>query len=200
MCCELKVMLPLFCQFLVVRVFERIQALSVEKCGGCVKNYRFSSLHACVKTTLPDRIDMFLPQAKSEAFEKMERLIVLFQQSFNLLQNKEAYLQIGRSFLENLQPKQVLDRRFINEDTEEMFQYDDSWVTFEEDLLSSLCREVLNVEDSDDAASPTPRVPKIRKRKAMQILSDVDETEIIADRPVKKCRNSWPKKPKAPKD
>ena len=173
-------MLPLFCQFLVVRVFERIQTLSVEKCGGCTKNYRFSSLHPCVKTSLIERIEMFLPQAKSEAFEKMERLIVLFQQSFNLLQNKDAYLQVGKTFLENLQPKQVLDRRFINEDTEEMFQYDDSWLTFEEDLLSSLCHEVLNC---DDDPSPTPRLPKITKRKAVTILSDVDETEIIADKP-----------------
>ena len=186
-------MLPLFCQFLVVRVFERIQALSVEKCGGCVKNYRFSSLHACVKTSLSDRIDMFLPQAKSEAFEKMERLIVLFQQSFNLLQNKDAYLQVGRSFLENLQPKQVLDRRFINEDTEEMFQYDDSWLTFEDDVLNSLCHEILNAEESDDEPSSIPRVPKIRKRKAMNILSDVDETEIIADKPKRYKKRKDPK-------
>lgn len=175
-------MLPLFCQFLVVRLFERIQNLSSEKCSGCAKNYRFSSLHPCVKTSLTDRIVMFLPQAKTEVLEKMERLIDIFQLSFNLLQNKEAYLQFGRTFIENLQPNQVLDRRFINEDSDVLFQYDDSWVNFEEDLLTDLCHEILG--DCDDLVTP-PRViiPKISKRKAMIGLPDVDETEMISDKP-----------------
>ena len=161
--CELKDMLPLFCQFLVVRILERIQNLSNEKCSGCAKNYRFSSLHPCVKTSLTERIDMFLPQAKTEALEKMDRLITLFQQSFNLLQNKEAYLQIGITFVENLLPKQVIDRRFINEDTEEMFQYDDGWVTFEADVLSNLCQSL--IEDYDFDSAPKKATPK---RKAMK--------------------------------
>ena len=116
-----------------------------------------------MKTSLTERIDMFLPQAKTEALEKMERLITLFQQSFNLLQNKEAYLQIGITFVENLLPKQVIDRRFINEDTEEMFQYDDGWVTFEADVLSNLCQSL--IEDYDFDSAPKKATPK---RKAMK--------------------------------
>ena len=83
--CELKGMLPLFCQFLVVRVLERIQNVSNEKRSGCAKNYRFSILHPCVKTSLTERVDMFLPQAKTEVMEKMERLISLLVQRIIVL-------------------------------------------------------------------------------------------------------------------
>ena len=45
----------------------------------------FSSLHPCVKTSLTERIDMFLPQAKTEVMEKMERLISLLVQRIIVL-------------------------------------------------------------------------------------------------------------------
>ena len=182
-------MLPLFCQYLVVRVFERIQSLSIEKCGGCVKNYRFSSLHPCVKTSLSERIVMFLPQAKEEAIEKMSRLVSLFEQDFNL-SNTETYSSVGKSFLESLEQKQVLDRRFINEDAETMFKYDQSWLTFQDDPFTRLCDEVfgdiVDINESDNQQSPiqTPvQTPKIAKRKAMSNVHNVDEIERLSDKP-----------------
>ena len=89
-------------------------------------------------------------------------------------------MQIGISFVENLLPKQVIDRRFINEDTEEMFQYDDGWVTFEVDVLSNLCQEFIG--DCDFVSPPKKVTPKITKRKAMKGLPDVsDNDETVTD-------------------
>ena len=182
-------MLPLFCQYLVVRIFERIQSISSEKCSGCAHGYRFGSLHPCVKTSLSERIVMFLPQAKEEAIEKMSRLVSLFEQDFNL-SNTETYSSVGKSFLESLEQKQVLDRRFINEDAETMFKYDQSWLTFQDDPFTRLCDEVfgdiVDINESDNQQSPiqTPvQTPKIAKRKAMSNVHNVDEIERLSDKP-----------------
>ena len=108
-------MLNLFCQFLVVRTFERIQILSREKCSGCVNQYRFDTLHDCIKTGIQERVRLFFPAARDEVSQRLERLLQHFQRSFTLQQSPEIYLEVGEAFLNKLSSEQLTDRRFINE-------------------------------------------------------------------------------------
>lgn len=183
-------MFSLFCQFLVVKIFELIQQSSREKCNGCQNHFRFDSLHDCMKTTIQDRIKMFFPESKNEVLNKLDRLLGLFQQSFTLNQSPDAYLQVGETFLNKLLPNQIVDRRFINEDSELMFTYDQSWQedvydqNWQEDNLSTFCQEIFG----DESREQKPCLPKITKRKEHENVHNNDPTEVIADTPKRKYK------------
>ena len=168
---------PLFRQFLVVRIAERIQDLCKIECSGCQKLYRFSSLHPCQKLSWADRVYMFLPQVLTEALEKMEKLIALFHKSYAYpTDNFDVW---GTQFVESLAAKDILDRRYINEDTGYMIEYDNSWQD-----LDDLCNQLVEAcEEWDREEGVTP---KIAKKKAQPNVRVVDEVERIADQPKKK--------------
>ena len=139
---------PMFRQLLVVRITERIQDLSKIKCSGCQNAFRFSSLHPCQKLSLSDRIDMFLPQVLTEALERMPHLVAMFHNKYE--HDTTNYEDWGKQFVQQLASKDILDRRFINEDTGCIFEYDNSWCSEEIDL-QQVCDDLLNACEEIDA-------------------------------------------------
>ena len=177
--------LSLFRQSLVVRISERIQDLCISECTGCKNDYRFPVLHPCQKLSLAERVEYFLPHVMNEALDKMEILVELFQKVFTFPTTN--FENEGRIFVQQLTPKQLFDRRYINEDTAYMFEYDGSWFNSVEqevthqDLyneLTGICQEI----DAETAVQ-TQLYPKIVKRKAHPNVRNVDVTERIADQP-----------------
>ena len=178
-------MFPLFRQFLVVRMLERVQTVARENCSGCRKQYRFDTLHPCIKTSILERVEMFLPQIKHLVLENMERLLTIFQMTFVLQDDAKVYLTSGAAFVQELQPTELLDRRYINEDSHTIFKnFDIDWT---EPLFTSnksndfdaLCQQVFGYTDDLDRAL----TPKVTDRKISQNGYDNDPIEVLADRP-----------------
>ena len=172
-----------FRQFLVVRISERIQDLCISECTGCQNDYRFAVLHPCQKLSLADRVDYFLPQVLNEALDKMERLVDLYQ-TICVYPTTDLDMD-GRVFVQQLTAKQLFDRRYINEDTSYMFEFDDRWykpveeeMNYQNEILQA-CQEI----DEEAKQAETQVFPKIIKRKAHPNVRNVDETERIADQP-----------------
>ena len=176
---KMAVGVPLFRQFLVVKVCERIQDICITECSGCQFNHRFAALHPCQKLSLTDRVDMFLPQVVDEALNKMEKLIATLPAHFKF--TNVSYMQEGVEFLQQLTTKHLFDRRFINEDTALMFEYDDRW--YQEDMShADFCEQLL---DACEEIDKDIQEPNIKKRKANPNVRNVDEIERIADIPRK---------------
>ena len=154
---------PLFCQFLVVRINERIQDLSKSECSGCQNGYRFPSLHPCHKLSLSNIVDMFLSQVVTEVLERMPQLVVQFHKTYAY--PTVNYEEWGHHFVRQLNGTQILDRRYINEDTGYMFEYDNSWR--ESEPFDDLCAELFEACEEVDREEEEAAIPKT-KRKAQQ--------------------------------
>ena len=150
---------PLFRQFLIVRISERIQDISSAQCAGCQRNDRFGSLHPCQRLSLTTRMDMFLPQVVTEVLEKMYQLLQLFHHQFTF--NTSEYMELADQFVHQLDTKQVYDRRYVNEDTASMFEYDNSWLTTLD--LQDVCDELLAACEEIDEEEKVLPLKKKRK-------------------------------------
>ena len=177
--------LSLFRQSLVVRISERIQDLCISECSGCKNDYRYAVLHPCQKLSLSDRVEYFLPHVINEVLEKMEILVELYQKIFAFPTTN--FENEGRIFVQQLTPKHLFDRRYINEDTAYTFEYDSSWFKPIEAEMSAqdICDELLGACQEIDAEvdGGVQVFPKIIKRKAHPIVRNVDAAERIADQP-----------------
>ena len=170
-------MFALFRQFLVVRILEQIQVISKEKCQACCLQLRFDCLHPCIKTPILERVDLFLPQTKQLVLENLARLLSTFQMSFELQNDPNEYLNVGKVFVDNLQSSDILDRKYIHEETHTIHQpYDLNWVG--DDDLNSVCQQLFGNTDDLDKEHVTP---KVTKRKVTENGYNNDPIEIIAD-------------------
>ena len=189
----------LFYQFLIARILERIQQISKEVCRGCEMRFKFATLHPCESNSLFQRITLFLPSAKAEALEKIDRLVKNYKRNFDLFLDEEEHVEVGESFLRNLQPHHLLDIRYINEESDSTFDLDCSWREPTENVLTQICNEVFgeadfSLKDANDEEEIIVKrrksVPKAKKMKAPK----QECIELIADTPRKKTKTS-PKKP-----
>ena len=112
--------------FLAVKIADRIQQLSRERCTGCTGNYILDNFHACVKTSLEERIRLFLPMVKAEAIDKIDNLIALYQQA--AWAENEVVRQSGVDIISSISQSDLQDRRFINEVTVQMHPFNMSWL------------------------------------------------------------------------
>ena len=119
-----------FEKFLVVKVAERVQLMSREKCSGCVHGQLLDQLHDCMKVSLKDKLKMFLPCVKAEALERLNQLFSLYQQTA-WVDDEHSHLEIGENLIKCLQVEDILDRRYINEDSTQEFPFNTSWLTDE---------------------------------------------------------------------
>ena len=124
-----------FQRFLVVKIADRIQQISQEKCTGCIAKTRLDQLHPCMMKTLTERMEMFLPRAKSEAARRIGKLYNVFQQS-SWVDDAHTHIQDGEYFITKLQPDDLLDRRYVNEDSVIEYPYDVSWLYDVENIES----------------------------------------------------------------
>ena len=173
--------LPLFRQFLIVRICERIQDICITECSGCKYNHRFAALHPCQKLSLADRVDMFLPRVLTEALDNMEKLVAILPEHFKF--TNVHYMLYGSEFVLQLTAKQLFDRRFINEDTALMFEYDDRWFnhdTSDQDFLDHILETCGGIAENVETSCNLEVVPepKIKKRKANPNVRNVDEIEM----------------------
>ena len=121
-------MLYKFERFLVVKVAERVQMMSREKCKGCVNGLILDQLHSCMQVTLAEKMKLFLPRAQTDALNRLDSLFFLYQQTA-WVDDEQAHLEIGANFIELLQPYDLLDRRYINEDSVIDHPFNTSWLT-----------------------------------------------------------------------
>jgi len=197
-----KAAVSLFEHYLIVRIIERIQDICITECSGCKNNYRFASLHPCQKLSLSERVDMFLPQVLSEALDNMEKLVALFPAYLNF--PTTGYEELGAEFVKQLTATNMFDRRYINEGTESLFEFDNRWFTPEaleptyQEIHEELQRVCDNlVEEEEEEGIQMQIYPKIVKRKAHSNARNEDDIERISDQPVKKARKL--QKPRAKK-
>ena len=123
----------LFHKFLVIKIAERIQQISRDKCDGCAGGFVLDQLHPCMRMNLDARTERFLPKAKYDALTRLDSLFNMFGKTTyveSLLAS--AYVEAAEQFLDSLQPHQVLDRRYVNEDSVIEHPFDQTW------LLTSL--------------------------------------------------------------
>ena len=121
-----------FYHFLVVKLFDRVQELSREQCSGCKVKHRFDILHPCITTPLHKRIERFFPFAKAEALDNMDKLLKMYKEAFVLFCDPIQYLEAGDNFVTSFPVSNLIDRRYINEDTDSVFAFDSSWTVKEE--------------------------------------------------------------------
>ena len=133
--------------FLAVKIADRIQQISRERCEGCAGNYILDNFHACVKTSLEERIRLFLPMVKAEAIDKIDNLIALYQQA--AWAENEVIRQSAVDFISSISKSDLQDRRYINEDTVQMHPFNMSWLNA--DYI---------MEPSPTDSSPQPPVKK----------------------------------------
>ena len=112
--------------FLAVKIADRIQQLSRERCEGCSGDFILDNFHACVKTSLGDRIRLFLPLVKAEALDKIDNLVALYHQA--AWAEQEVVRQSAVDFIKSLSAADLQDRRYINEDTVQMHPFNMSWL------------------------------------------------------------------------
>ena len=132
---------PLIRQSLIVRIVDRIQDLSIKKCSGCKMEFRFGGLHPCQKNSITDRTELFLPQVLTEVLERIERLLDLHQAQYKFpVMNM---VDFAREYVQQLTPKQLYDRQYINEDTGDMVPYNNSWIVEETEIIQDLREPIL---------------------------------------------------------
>ena len=124
---QLAVNMIVLKHFLAVKIADRIQQLSRERCPVCGGNYVLDNFHECIMTPLKDRIRFWLHKVKAEALDKFDNLINLYQEA--AWAESEVMRQYGVDFIVSLQPKDLQDRRYINEDTVELYPFNMSWLT-----------------------------------------------------------------------
>ena len=160
-----------FERFLVVKVAERVQQLSRHKCLGCVSGYSLDQLHLCMSVPLPDRITLFLPRAKHEAFTKVENLLRMYQQNA-WAYDEQAFIEGGRLFIKKLTVDHLIDRRYVNEDTTMEHPFNTTWLADEEVFLASQVEQqfeltlapILPLDPGDEKQQITP-IKKTKKKK-----------------------------------
>ena len=123
-----------FERFIVVKIAERVQELSRQKCTGCINQHTLDQLHPCNMVEITERIRLFLPKVKSEALSRVENLLQLYQHNA-WISDEQEFLDGGTKFIKNLSIANLIDRRYINEDTVFEHPYDSSWVANEADFL-----------------------------------------------------------------
>jgi len=123
-------MLFKFERFLVLKVAERVQLLSREKCSACVSGLVLDQLHDCMKLSLKQRIELFLARAKTDALERLNNLFFMYQQTA-WVDDEQMHLEAGENLIEFLRPEDLMDRRFVNEDSVLEYPFNTSWLTAE---------------------------------------------------------------------
>ena len=149
---------PDFYQFLVLKIAERVQQIAREKCIGCVKGFILEQLHPCMGISVAKKVERFLPKAKYDALSRLDQLCHLFAKTV-CIENEVVDRQAGEVFIEFLQPHNLLDRRYVNEDSVCVYPFDASWLvdsTPEVQVESTLPPIV--------ALQPTTVKPRKRKR------------------------------------
>ena len=118
-------MLHQFKRFLVIKVAERLQEISHQKCSGCTKGLLLDQLHPCQTLSLKGRLSLFLVKAVEEAVSKIDALFNMFKQT--TWTDDTSFIEEGKSFLVSLTVDDLRDRRYINEDTVLEHPYNSSW-------------------------------------------------------------------------
>ena len=77
---------------------------------------------------MEEKMLIFLPKVTSEAFDKLDNLIEMYQQAAWLWAEPEIVRQYAIDFIATLTPKKLLDRRYINEDTVSLHPFNMSWL------------------------------------------------------------------------
>ena len=156
-------MLYQFERFLVVKIAERTQQLSRLRCQGCISGHIFDQLHRCMKVTLKEKIEIFLPKVKDEALSRLNNLFHLYQQ-YAWVEDEQAFIEGGKTFIATIQADHLLDRRYVNEDTVIECPFDTSWLAEEDDFL------VAQIENTMPTILPAieeldPVAPKKKRKK-----------------------------------
>ena len=118
-----------FYKFLVIKIAERVQQISRDRCSGCTTGYILDQLHPCSKLSLDAKIEMFLPMAKNNAQNRINQLYELFTRTTyvdSFLSN--SYIEAGQAFIESLELRSIIDRRYINEDSVIEHPFDQTWL------------------------------------------------------------------------
>ena len=160
--------------FLAVKIADRIQQLSRERCPGCMGHYILDNFHACVKNLLPDRISLFLPKVKAEALDKLDNLIEMYQQA--TWAEPELVRQSAMDFILALTADDLLDRRYINEDTVELHPFNMTWL---QDTPNPIAPPQ---QPTPTKSKPTKSVKDSKKRKS-------ENNEIEVHLPAKFSKN-----------
>ena len=183
MCVDLLAMsFNQFHQFLIVKLYDRLQEMSREQCSGCQHKYRFDILHPCITTPLDVRIYKFFNSAIAEALSNFGKLFIAYQETHTLLEEPNAYLKDGANFIQSLHPEQLVDRKYINEDTGSVFPFDSSWVTHEDSSLSQT--PSIETPDSPSIANITKKkAKKAKKAKTSDQPTQPQPLEAIVDTP-----------------
>ena len=184
----MSLFLGLFYRFLTARILERIQQISKEVCRGCEMQYKFVSLHPCQTNSLIQRVTMFLPFAKAEATEKIDRLIKNYKCMFSIFHDEEVYMKAGREFLQDLQPRQFFDTKYINEDSEATFGFDSSWKDF--DTFTQLCNEEFGETSKNAIEEPTNIQEEIISKKR-KVISKSSKNTKNKKKPFDKDLRDW---------
>ena len=117
-----------FERFLVLKIAERVQLISREKCSGCVTGLVLDQLHQCMQITLKEKVARFLPRAKAEALTRLDQLFSLYHQTA-WVDDDHIHLKSGGQFIEFLKAEDLLDRRYVNEDSVIEHPFNMSWLT-----------------------------------------------------------------------
>jgi len=165
-------MLYQFERFIVVKIAERVQEISRQKCTGCISGYSLDQLHQCMFVPLKEKIGLFLPRVKDEALSKIEILLYLYQQNA-WINEEQAFIEAGKNFIKKLNIDDLLDRRYVNEDAVMEHQYNTTWV--EENFIAE--------QNEKSMTEPLPPISS---------LDPADEKQQIA--PISKKKNSRKRK------
>ena len=90
-----------FERFLVLKIAERVQLISREKCSGCVTGLVLDQLHQCMQITLKEKVARFLPRAKAEALTRLDKLFSLYHQTA-WVDDDHIHMKSGEQFIEFL--------------------------------------------------------------------------------------------------
>ena len=157
-----------FQRFLVVKIAERLQELSRQKCQGCIGFYNLDQLHHCMSVPLEKKIELFLPRIKEEALARLDNLFHIYQQTA-WVEDEQVLIKASRAFITELTVDHLLDRRFVNEDSILEFPYDTSWSLSDEAVAAKIEQQVLppilplDPADEHQSIAPSPRKGKKRK-------------------------------------
>ena len=173
--------------FLTVKIADRIQQISRERCEGCAGNYILDNFHACVKTSLEERIRIFLPIVKAEALDKIDNLIALYQQAAWV--ENEVVRQSGVDIISSISQSDLQDRRFINEDTVQMHPFNMSWlnadcitessVTPDAPSLQPPVKKPALAKNIKNQSKPNPKNKPTSSKRSSSDLNEMEE-QILA--------------------
>ena len=155
-----------FERFLVLKIAERVQLISREKCSGCVTGLVLDQLHQCMQITLKEKVARFLPRAKNEALTRLDKLFSLYHQTA-WVDDDHIHLKSGGQFIEFLKAEDLLDRRYVNEDSVIEHPFNMSWLTDPVDLdpvLQTLTLPLVLPLDLSDTTVTTKKTSS-KKRK-----------------------------------